>query len=146
LKILKKASCFFLNTPEKALSTFLWLVACHSMVVGILMIIQPPGVIKLLGFSDIHERFFPTQGGVFHGVMAIAYIYGAIDIHKNKNMIIYAIIVKMAATGFLFFYYYFIEPHWIIFLSGAADFLMGAAIWGLLGYETRWSKVKARKG
>ncbi len=65
-------------------------------------------------------------------IMAIAYIYGAMDIRKNKNMIIYAIIVKMAAAGFLLSYYYFMERLTIIWLSGAVDFFMGAAIWGML--------------
>jgi hypothetical protein len=119
-------------SPEKRLSSFLWLVAAHSFIVGIFLLIHPPGLIKLSGFSAICEPFFPSQGGVFHMIMSIAYIYGAIDIRKNRNMVIYAIIVKMSATGFLFSYYFFVEPHWIIFLSGLVDFLMGAAIWGLL--------------
>ncbi|MDO9263229.1 MAG: hypothetical protein Q7U02_04625 [Desulfosalsimonadaceae bacterium] len=124
---------FFLSlSPEKRLSSFLWLVAAHSFIVGILLVIQPAALIKLMGFRDIHEPFFPCQGGVFHVIMAIAYIYGAMDIRKNKNLIIYAIIVKMAAAGFLFSYYYFMERLIIVFLSGAADFLMGLAIWRLL--------------
>jgi hypothetical protein len=124
---------FFLSlSPEKRLSSFLWLVAAHSFIVGILLAIQPSALIKLMGFRDIHEPFFPCQGGVFHMIMAIAYIYGAMDIRKNKNMIIYAIIVKMAAAGFLLSYYYFMERLTIIWLSGAVDFFMGAAIWGML--------------
>ena len=128
-------SRFLFSSPEKRLSSFLWLVAAHSFVVGILLLIHPSNLIKLSGLSAICEPFFPSQGGVFHMIMSIAYIYGAIDIRKNRNMIIYAIIVKMAATGFLFSYYFFVEPHGIIFLSGVVDFLMGAAIWGLLVKE-----------
>ncbi len=118
--------------PPQRLALLLWVVAAHSIMVGMILVIQPAILIRLMGFGEIHERFFPCQGGVFHMVMAIAYIYGAMDIHKNKNMIIYAIIVKMAATLFLFFYYFFIERHWIIFLSAMIDFSMGVAIWGLL--------------
>jgi len=128
-------SRFLFRSPEKRLSSFLWLVAAHSFVVGILLVIHPAPLIKLMGFRDIHEPFFPCQGGVFHVIMSIAYIYGAIDTRKNKNMIIYAVIVKMAAAGFLFSYYYFMERLMIILLSGLVDFLMGVAIWGLLGYE-----------
>ena len=125
-------SRFFLMPPDRRLSFFLWLVAAHSFIVGLLLVIQPAALIKLMGFRDIHEPFFPCQGGVFHMIMAIAYIYGAIDIRKNKNLIIYAVIVKMAAAGFLFSYYYFMERFAVVFLSGAVDFLMGAAVWGLL--------------
>lgn len=118
--------------PSRRLSIFLCLVAAHSFIVGILLVIQPAAPIKLMGFRDIHEPFFPCQGGVFHVIMSIVYVYGAIDVHKNKNMIVYAIIVKMAAAGFLFSYFYFMERFVVVFLSGVADFIMGAAIWGLM--------------
>jgi hypothetical protein len=118
--------------PSRRLSIFLCLVAAHSFTVGILLVIQPPALMALMGFGVIQQPFFPCQGGVFHVIMAIAYVYGAMDIRKNKNLIIYAIIVKMAAAGFLFSYYYFMERLMVIFLSGAVDFLMGAGIWGLL--------------
>jgi hypothetical protein len=133
-------SHFLFPSPEKRLSSLLWLVAAHSFVVGILLVIHPSGLIKLLGFTEFCEPFFPSQGGAFHMIMSIAYMYGAIDTRKNKNMIIYAIIVKMAAAGFLFCYYYFMDRLMIVLLSGLIDFLMGVTIWGLLGYETWYIK------
>lgn len=126
-------------SPEKRLSFFLLMVAVHSFAVGTLLIIQPAALIKLMGFRDIHEPFFPCQGGVFHVIMAIAYVYGAMDIRKNKILIVYAIIVKMAAAGFLLSYYFFMDRLGVVLLSGVVDFLMGAAIWGLLGYDSWFS-------
>jgi len=134
--LLNLISRFLLMPPARRLSTFLWLVAAHSFAVGILLVIQPAALIKLMGFGVIEQPFFPCQGGVFHVAMSIAYIFGAMDVHKNKNMIIYAIIVKMAAAGFLFSYYYFMERFMAVLLSGALDLLMGAAIWGLMAKMT----------
>lgn len=118
--------------PAGRLSLFLWLVAAHSFVVGILLVVQPPALMRIMGFGVIIQPFFPCQGGVFHVIMSIAYIYGAIDIRKNRNLIVYAVIVKMAAAGFLFSYYVFMERLMIVLLSGAVDLGMGAVIWGLL--------------
>lgn len=129
-------------SPSQRLSFFLWVVALHSILVGILLIFHTPVLIKMIGFKAVHEPFFPCQGGVFHLIMSVAYIYGAIDIHKNRNMIIYAVIVKIAATLFLFSYYCFFERLWIIFLSGMIDCFMGAVTWGLLEQASIRSKTR----
>jgi len=131
MKPLKLMSRLIVMPPAERLAGFLWLVAAHSFVVGILLVAQPPVLMALMGFGVIEQPFFPCQGGVFHVIMAIAYVYGAFDVRKNRNMIIYAIIVKMAATGFLFSYFYFMERLMVVFLSGVVDLGMGVAIWGL---------------
>ena len=118
--------------PSRRLSVFLLLVAAHSFTVGILLVIQPPVLMALMGFGVIEQPFFPCQGGVFHMIMAIAYVCGAFDVRKNRNMIIFAIIVKMAAAGFLFSYFYFMERLIVVFLSGVVDLGMGVIICGLL--------------
>lgn len=145
-RLLNTISRFCAIPPKRLLKLFLRAVAVHSFFVGMVLVIQPAAVIRMLGFEEINNTFFPCQGGVFHMVMAIAYIYGAIDIHKNKNMIIYAVIVKISASVFLFSYYFFIERLWIIFLSAMIDFLMSAVIWGLLGYTSFRSKTREATG
>jgi hypothetical protein len=132
LKQLKLMSRLTAMPPAESLAGFLWLVAAHSFVVGILLVAQPPVLMALMGFGVIKQPFFPCQGGVFHVIMAIVYVYGALDVRKNRNMIIYAIIVKMAAAGFLFSYFYFMERLMVVFLSGVVDLGMGVIIWGLL--------------
>jgi len=52
--------------PDKLLSTVLWLVAVHSITMGLVLITQPAVFMELAGFSPECERFFPAQGGVFH--------------------------------------------------------------------------------
>lgn len=132
LKQLKLMSRLIAMPPTELLTVFLMLVAAHSFTVGILLVIQPAVLMALMGFGVIEQPFFPCQGGVFHVIMAIAYIYGAFDVRKNRNMIIYAIIVKMAAAGFLFSYFYSMERLMVVFFSGVVDLGMGVIIWGLL--------------
>jgi hypothetical protein len=118
-------------------------VALHSILIGALMVIQPSSLIKLMGFGRIGEPFFPCHGGVFHILMAVAYLCGAADIHKNRNMIVYAIMVKMTAAMFLFSYYFFAKNLWIVFLSGSIDLGMGIIIWNLLSLVEKDSKKRS---
>lgn len=99
-----------------------------------MLIIQPESVLAFMGFAPIHERFFPCQGGVFHIILAMAYSFGAIDVIKNRTLLLFAIIVKLTAAIFLFSYYLIIDAKWIILVSGITDFLMGLAIFIILEY------------
>jgi len=114
--------------PEKLLSTILWLVALHSIAMGLALIAQPTLLMKLSGFSSECERFFPAQGGVFHILMAVAYVMGATDIEKYHYLIVFSIIVKALATLFLMVYCFAVEFKWIVLLSGIGDGVMGLII------------------
>lgn len=114
--------------PDRVLSTVLWLVALHSIVIGLVLIAQPPLLMKLSGFSPESERFFPAQGGVFHILMAVAYVMGATDIEKYHYLIVFSIIVKAVATLFLMVYCFAVEFKWIVLLSGIGDGIMGLII------------------
>ena len=114
--------------PDKLLSTVLWLVALHSISVGLALIAQPALLMKLSGFSSSCERFFPTQGGVFHMLMAAAYVMGASNIKKYHYLIVFSIIVKAVATLFLIVYCFAVEFKWIVLLSGIGDSVMGLMI------------------
>lgn len=114
--------------PDKLLSTVLWLVALHSIAMGLALIVQPTLLMKLSGFSPECERFFPAQGGVFHILMAVAYVMGATDIEKYHYLIVFSIIVKTLATLFLMVYCFAVEFKWIVLLSGIGDGVMGLII------------------
>jgi len=114
--------------PGKLLSTVLWLVALHSIAIGLALIAQPALLMKLSGFSSECERFFPAQGGVFHILMAVAYVLGATNIEKYHYLIVFSIIVKALATLFLVVYCFGVEFKWIVLLSGLGDGVMGLII------------------
>jgi hypothetical protein len=118
-----------IRNPRRRLSLLLILVAIHSFCVGVGLIIRPAELMQLFGFGECYERFFPTQGGVFHIVMVVAYLMAAYDVDENHSLIIFSIIVKIMATVFLFIYFIAVEQIWLVLMSGFSDGLMGMAIY-----------------
>ena len=113
---------------EKVLSFFLWLVAIHSFLVGIGLIVLSSSTFELLGFKSTFDRFFSTQGGVFHIAMAFGYAMAAYDLKRFKELIVFSIIVKFIATIFLLLYFIILSSQLLIVLSGISDFVMGLVI------------------
>ena len=114
---------------NKGMQLFLWLIALHSFIVGILLIILPPDIMKLFGFNLINERFFQVQAGVFHIVMVVAYLMAAKNPGKRQIMVKYSYIVKFMATIFLITYTLFIQGLITLFLSAIADFSMALILY-----------------
>ncbi len=121
----------FIRDRRLHLVLFLWLIAAHSFCVGFGMIFFPIDFINSFGFSNDKWHFFLVQGGVFHFVMSIAYFYGVKQIDYSSDFIIFAVIVKMIATLFLFIYYFLIADLLIILLSGIGDGLMAMILYTL---------------
>ncbi len=122
---------------------FLVLVAIHSILVGICLIVSPVTFIELLGFP-MKEKFYATQGGVFHLVVSVAYLMAARDIFAGKNLIVFSISAKAIATVFLFTYYVAVNPILLVLLSGAGDLIMGLILYWL--YRLVWIKAPAEVG
>lgn len=116
------------QNSSKLLSIFLWLVALHSFAVGLGLIVLPLPLLKFLGYGVCAERFFPSQGGVFHIAMAVGYAMAANNLKRYECLIIFSIVVKFMATVFLFIYFIFVSSIWLVILSGISDFLMGLII------------------
>jgi len=113
---------------DKVLSIFLWLVAIHSFFVGAGLVVLPTSAFEYFGFNPTFERFFSTQGGVFHIAMSVGYAMAGYDKKKYKQLIVFSIIVKFIATVFLISYFLIISSQWLILMSGISDFLMGIII------------------
>ena len=79
---------------------------------------------QFFGYAGCNEHFFPAQGGVFHIVMALGYALAASNLERNECLVVFSIVVKSAATIFLFVYYFAIEQIWSIIVSGIGDGLM----------------------
>ncbi|MCB0283035.1 MAG: hypothetical protein H6627_00270 [Calditrichae bacterium] len=106
------------------LKIFLYLVAVHSFLVGVNLIVFPTDWMQLFGFGTITENFFKVQGGVFHIVMAVAYVLAGWRPIEYKILIVFSIAAKFLATAFLFSYFLIINPAWMILISGFGDFSM----------------------
>lgn len=113
---------------DKLFSVFLLIVAIHSILVGIGLIVLPASAFEFLGFQKIFDRFFSTQGGVFHIVMAVGYAMAAYDLKRFECLIIFSIIIKFIATVFLIVYFLTKSSQLLIIISGISDFIMGLVI------------------
>jgi hypothetical protein len=116
------------GSPEGRLRLFLWLVALHSFVVGILLIVLPARAFPAFGYGPIGDAFFKVQGGVFHLVMVFGYAGGARRPADNQPLIVFAIAAKGLATLFLLSYFIFADRLLVVLLSGIGDGVMGALI------------------
>lgn len=112
----------------KILSIFLWLVALHSLLVGFGLIVMPGSLMEWLGYGSCNERFFRSQGGVFHIAMAVGYALAAYNVKRFECLVIFSVVVKLIATVFLFSYSFFVKFLHVIILSGVSDFFMGVVI------------------
>lgn len=113
---------------KKILVITLWLIALHSIGVGIGMILFPINWIAYFDITPSEHRFFITQGGVFHIVMAVAYGMAASNVKVNVMLIKFSISAKFIATFFLLSYFIFVNQFGIIFLSAIGDFSMGLVL------------------
>ena len=109
---------------KKLLVIFLWLITIHSICVGLAMTILPTDWISYFGIAPSEHRFFITQGGVFHIVMAVAYGMAAYNIEQNTVLVRFSIIVKFLATTFLLSYFLFVNQFTFVLLSAIPDFGM----------------------
>jgi hypothetical protein len=112
---------------RRLLVIVLWLVGIHSLCFGLSLVILPCSILEFFGFT-ISEKFYATQGGVFHLIICYAYFKSAIQPENSDDLIILACITKFSATVFLFMYFLFGKQILIILLSGILDFLMGLSI------------------
>lgn len=126
------------------LKIILLLTSLHTLCIGIALIVLPDNLMSLFGFTELDGRFFRTQGGVFHLLMAFGYYFAAVDIPNCRNFIKFIIIIKFSATVFLVIYYLFIDPTIVILLSGVVDFLIGLTIF-YLNYQLIRDEIESSK-
>jgi len=124
---MKSPTGFSKTTSRTMLIWALWMIALHSIGFGLALIIFPCSVIEFFGFT-ISQKFFATQGGVFHLIISYAYIRAALNPEHSKDLIILSCITKFSATLFLFSYYLFGTQIITVLLSGFVDFLMGSTL------------------
>ncbi|MEN8153959.1 MAG: hypothetical protein ABFR75_08030 [Acidobacteriota bacterium] len=118
----------YLKDPGYRFSLLMWLVAIHSFIAGVALIVSSPELFEFFGYKLINERFFNVQGGVFHLVMCVGYSMVALRPSKFEGLVILSISAKFIATFFLLIYSICFDWIFVVFLSGAGDFFMGLAI------------------
>ncbi len=112
----------------KLFKLLLQLIALHSFSVGVALIVLPFGVLSWFGLTVDPYRFFSTQGGVFHIVMSIAYLFAARAPLQERSLLIFIILAKWVAFFFLGFYFLLGEMVPTIAFSAVGDGLMGLLV------------------
>mgnify|MGYP000238766112 CR=1 FL=1 len=135
-----------INEPRSRLIAVMWLLTVHSFFIGLGLIIQHPDIMKFFGFDKCMESFFPAQGGVFHIVMSFGYLMAAIDLDRYFSLALFSIIVKLCATIFLFTYYFFVAPIWMVFASGIQDGILFILVLYSFTSYNKWKKENITKG
>ena len=104
------------------LSAWVVLVALHSYVVGAFLLFATEWGARFGGFGAISPLFFARQAGIFHFVIATAYLVERF-VHGG---VVVLVLAKATAVVFLVAMWAVGVEAWSIPLSAAADAAMGA--------------------
>lgn len=125
---------------KKLLVIFLILVAVHSFLVGVGLMLMPPDWLAFFNFTIV-EKFFSAQGGIFHVVMVVAYLLAAKNLDTEKGLVYFSISAKTIAFFFLTGYYLIMNQILVVLLSGIGDLLMAVILWWLYKKYQEQKKV-----
>jgi hypothetical protein len=103
------------------------LIALHSTIVGAMFMLAPQWTMRFAGWRAIDPVFFAYQAGIFHVVLASAYL---LEYHRYRGV---TILVTAKTIAFVFLTAAtVIDPiPWAVWTSGVLDGLMGLAAWSV---------------
>jgi hypothetical protein len=93
----------------------------HSLLTGIVLIVQPDAFMRWAGWGVVRLSFFAAQGGVFHVLVVALYLRAARRVPERRVLVPYIVFVKTAAAVFLISYYLFVEELPLILAAGLFD-------------------------
>lgn len=108
------------------------IVAAHSIVLGLAMLFRPVETMRLSGWEYEGPTFFPSQSGVFLLLLGMAYAIGA----RQRAFAKFLVASKTVAVAFLVSRYLTGAAPDAALLAAAIDGVMGAAVGGVLIWET----------
>lgn len=110
------------RTHERVLIT---LIALHSAAVGSMFLAAPDWTMRFAGWRGIDPIFFAYQAGVFHFVLALAYVIE----HRRYNGIAILLMAKSIAFVFLITATLVSSIPWAVWTSGVLDGVMALVVW-----------------
>src|SRR5574341_243128 len=108
------------------LRTWVWLVAAHSVAVGLVLLAAPDLAARFGGFGPVAPTFFARQAGVFHLVLAVGYV-----LEHRRGSAVLLVTAKAAAFAFLTGAWLAGISAWSVPFSGLSDGAMGFVAWWL---------------
>jgi hypothetical protein len=101
------------------------LIAIHSAAIGLGALLAPEWGLRFGGFGSATPLFFPRQVGLFHILVAVAYLIE----HRRYGGITILLTAKGLAVLFLTTAMLLDDLPWVVPFSAAGDAAMGLAIW-----------------
>lgn len=105
-----------------------WLVALitlHTLGVGSMLLFAPAWSCTVFGgWTALGPLFFPRQSGIFHFILAFAYLH---EYHRHRGVTI-MVVAKGLALLFLVSCAALDGVPWVVPFSGITDGMMGATI------------------
>jgi hypothetical protein len=100
------------------------LIALHSAIVGGMLFFVPQWAMRFAGWEHIHPAFFGHQAGVFHFVLAAAYL---IEFSRYQGV---AVLVTAKTVAFVFLTgATLLDPlPWAVWTSGIIDGAMAVVV------------------
>jgi hypothetical protein len=114
--------------PARLLSAYVVLVALHSYAVGAFLLFATEWGARFGGFGSVSPLFFARQAGVFHFVLATAYL---VEWFRYGGVVV-LLSAKATAVVFLLAAWALGTEAWSVPLSALADGVMGLAAFFLL--------------
>lgn len=108
---------------DRLLSAWVVLVALHSYGVGAFLLFATEWGARFGGFGEVSPLFFARQAGVFHFVIATAYL---VERFVHGGVVI-LLVAKASAVVFLVTVWLLGVEAWSVPLSAAGDAAMGLA-------------------
>ena len=100
------------------------LIAVHSYVVSFFLLFLTEWGVSFGGWSGVHPLFFARQAGIFHFLIATAYL---IEYFRYRGVIL-LVTAKFTAVVFLLAMMVVESGPWAVGLSAAGDGLMGIIV------------------
>lgn len=101
------------------------LIALHSAAIGTMFLVLPRWTMHFAGWPGIEPVFFAFQAGVFHMVLAAAYL---LEYHQYRGVSI-LITAKIIAFVFLITATIIDPIPWAVWTSGILDGIMALVVW-----------------
>jgi hypothetical protein len=123
------------------------LITAHTVGVGSMLLLVPAWSCTVFGgWTTMGPLFFPRQSGIFHFVLAFAYLW---EYFRFRTVAI-MVVAKGLAVVFLIGCALLDGVPWVVPFSGVTDGLMGLTILAVHGAVrqtgSRESRVESRNG
>lgn len=115
------------GSREPVLTWLVVAIALHSLGVGLALVLAPAWSVAFGGWGTAAPLFFPRQFGVFHFVVAAAYL---IEFFRYRGVTILVTAKAIAVLSLVDALVRFGGP-WAVALAAVGDAVMGLAVWVL---------------